>query len=129
MNPRPLEPHSSALPNCATPGNFSQRKVLYHIFFRFAIGKSIFYTNFKKLFFKAAKSLSVLSDSSSGIIRADKKTKEKNKMIFAILFLIALFFFPNIKFFALILFAIYLLCTLAPEIAAEKTKEKVKKAV
>ena len=49
-------------------------------------------------------------------------------MIFALIFLIALFCFPDISFFALILFSVYLICTLLPEIA-DKAEKKTTKAV
>ena len=49
-NSRPLEPHSSAIPNFATPGYLVAHlsaKVYYHIRFR---KSSIIFPNFKKIF-------------------------------------------------------------------------------
>lgn len=48
-------------------------------------------------------------------------------MIFSILFLILILFFPDITLFGSILFAIYMICTMLPEIAAAAQKKEQRK--
>lgn len=58
-----------------------------------------------------------------------KRTKENKKMLYVLLFLVSLIFFPDITVFGVVLFSIYIGCTVLPEFVAKlKEENRTKKS-